>query len=368
MTLYPFVFSNNPKYRVSRHVLFWVLWILYYTTEVTIYRYQELHQTLGLSLISSLTEQCITTPLDIIFCYSIIYFLLPRFLFKGEFLKLSIGWLLLSVIFFYVFMLCSIYLLPTVRQGWFHLPARKAPINWYWSFFGLFASINMEGGLAAAIKLGKMWYVKASEVELLKREQQRIEPELQQGKIHPAFLINTLNKIELLAQEKPLVIPGVIGKIKNLLLYAIYDNGASKVSLEKELKLLEEYVELERAGSKEIAYINFKVIGDPKNKNIAPFITLPIVENSFRQLSSLNVPQKYIDLNVLVEQNLFNLDVAFSKPIDTSTLTNGGSVLLQNIAKRLNLLYPQSHSLKILIEPERIQVKMAINLNGAIVV
>ena len=368
MTLYPFVFSNNPKYRVSRHVLFWVLWIMYYTAEVTIYRYQELHQTFRLSFFSALTEQCFTTPLDIIFCYSIIYFLLPRFLFKGEFLKLSIGWLLLSIIFFYVFMLCSIYILPIIRQGWFHLPARKAPINWVWSFFGLFASINMEGGLAAAIKLGKMWYVKASEVELLKKEQQRIEPELQQGKIHPAFLINTLNKVELLAQEKPLVIPGVIGKIKNLLLYAIYDNGASKVSLEKELKLLEEYVELERAGSKEIAYINFKVIGDPRNKNIAPFITLPIVENSFRQLSALNVPQKYIDLNVLVDQNLFNLDVAWSKPIDTSTLTNGGSVLLQNIAKRLNLLYPQSHSLKILIEPERMQVKMAINLNGAIVV
>jgi LytS/YehU family sensor histidine kinase len=321
-----------------------------------------------LSFNSGITEVSITTPLDIIFCYTIIYYLLPRFLFKGEFLKLALGWLLLSVIFFYVFMLCSVTLLPLIRVGWFHLEPRKTPINWYWSFFSLFASINMEGALAAAIKLGKMWYVKASEVELLKKEQQRIEPELQQGKIHPAFLINTLNKVELLAQEKPIVIPGVIGKIKNLLLYAIYDNGASKVSLEKELKLLEEYVELERAGSKEIAYINFKVIGDPRNKNIAPFITLPIVENSFRQLSALNVPQKYIDLNVLVDQNLFNLDVAWSKPIDTSTLTNGGSVLLQNIAKRLNLLYPQSHSLKILIEPERIQVKMAINLNGAIVV
>jgi LytS/YehU family sensor histidine kinase len=91
------------------------------------------------------------------------------------------------------------------------------------------------------------------------------------------------------------------------------------------------------------------------------------VENSFRQLSILNVPQKYIDLNILVEQNQFNLDIAWSKPIDTSTLTNGGSALLQNIGKRLNLLYPQSHSLKILIEPERFQVKMIINLNGAIV-
>ncbi len=366
MTLYPFVFSNNPKYRVTRHVLFWVLWILYFTIESTIGRSQK--YPLSLSFFSSITEVSITTPMDIIFCYTIIYFLLPRFLFKGDFLKLALGWVFLSVVFFFAFMLFNVTAGVHIREQWFGLQPRTSPINWYYSFFSLFAIINMEGGLAASIKLGKMWYVKASEVELLKKEQQRIEPELQQGKVHPAFLINTLNKVELLAQEKPTIIPGIIGKIKNLLLYAIYDNGASKGSLEKELKLLEEYVELERAGSREIAYINFKIIGDPRNKNIAPFITLPIVENSFRQLSALNVQQKYIDLRVLVDQNIFNLDIAWSKPIDTSTLTNGGSVLLQNIGKRLNLLYPQSHSLKIVIEPERFQVKMAIDLNGAIVV
>ncbi len=368
MTLYPFVFSNNPRYRITRHVLFWLLWILYYTADATINRYEMQHYPFWQSFFSSITEVTITTPIDIVFCYCIIYFLLPRYLFKAEFVKLAFGWVFLSVLFYFIFMLLSYYILPIVRQGWFGLRPRTTEFNWYWPFFSLFSSINMEGGLAAAIKLGKMWYIKASEVELLKKEQQRIEPELQQGKIHPAFLINTLNKVELLAQEKPLVLPGVIGKIKNLLLYAIYDNGASKVSLEKELKLLEEYVELERAGSREISYITYKVIGDPKNKNIAPFITLPIVENSFRQLSAFNLQQKYIDLRVLVEQNVFNLDVSWSKPIDTSTLTNGGSALLQNIGKRLNLLYPQSHTLKIVIEPERMQVKMAINLNGAIVV
>ncbi|MGB8192413.1 MAG: histidine kinase [Chitinophagaceae bacterium] len=364
MTLYPFVFSNNPRYRVTRHVLFWVLWILYYTVESTIARSQK--YDLGLSFFSSLTEVTITTPLDIAFCYGIIYFLLPRFLFRGQFFTLAIGWLLMSLLFFFAYMLFNKTAGPVIRQSWFGMVPPTSPTNWAWMFFNLFATINMEGGLAAAIKLGKMWYVKASEVELLKKEKQRIEPEMQQGKIHPAFLVNTLNKIELLAMEKPTVIPSIIGKIKNLLLYAVYDNGASWVSLEKEMKLLEEFVEIERAG-RDLVYINFKMIGDPRNKKIAPFIALPLVENSFRQLSALSVPQKFIDLNVLVEQNQFNLDIAWSKPIDTSTLTNGGSALLQNIGKRLNLLYPQSHTLKILIEPERFQVKMAINLSGAIV-
>jgi sensor histidine kinase YesM len=345
--------------------LFWLLWILYYTVESTIARSQK--YDLGLSFFSSLTEVTMTTPLDIVFCYGIIYFLLPRFLFRGQFLTLATGWLVMSLLLFFLYMLFNITVSPIVREQWFGMEPRTSPINWTWSFFSLFATINMEGALAAAIKLGKMWYVKASEVELLKKEKQRIEPEMQQGKIHPAFLVNTLNKIELLAMERPAIIPDVIGKIKNLLLYAIYDNSASRVSLEKEMKLLEEFVEIERS-SRDLAYINFKLIGDPRNKKIAPFITLPLVENSFRQLSAMTLPHKFIDVNVLVEQNQFNLDIAWSKPIDTSTLTNGGSMLLHNISKRLNLLYPQSHSLKILIEPERMQVKMGINLSGAIVV
>lgn len=364
MTLYPFVFSNNPKYRVTRHVLFWVLWILYYTVESTIKRSQK--YDLGLSFFSSLTEVTISTPMDITFCYAIIYFLLPRFLFRGQFFTLALCWFLFSLLFFFTCMLFYKTAVPVIRYEWFGMTPPTSPVNWTWMFFNLFSTINMEGALAAAIKLGKMWYVKASEVELLKKEKQRIEPEMQQGKIHPAFLVNTLNKIEQLAVEKPAVIPGVIGKLKNLLLYAIYDNGANRVSLEKEMKLLEEFVEIERAG-RDLVYINFKMIGDTRNKKIAPFIALPLVENSFRQLAALSLPQKFIDLNVLVEQNQFNMDITWSKPIDTSTLTNGGSVLLQNIGKRLNLLYPQSHTLKVFIEPERFQVKMAINLNGAIV-
>jgi hypothetical protein len=316
---------------------------------------------------SSLTEVTMTTPLDIAFCYSIIYFLLPRFLFRGQFLMLAMGWLISSLVIFFIYMGFNQTISPIIREQWFGFEPRTSPLNYTWMFFTLFATINMEGGLAAAIKLGKMWYIKASEVELLKKERQRIEPEMQQGKIHPAFLVNTLNKIELLAVERPAIIPVVIGKIKNLLLYAVYENGGSRVSLEKEMKLLEEFVEIEREG-RDLTYINFKMIGDPRNKKIAPFIALPLVENSFRQLSALNVPQKFIDLNILVEHNQFNLDIAWSKPIDTSTLTNGASALLQNISKRLNLLYPQSHTLKVLIEPERFQVKMAINLSGAIVV
>src|SRR5215216_4004790 len=125
MTLYPFVFSNNPKYRVTRHVLFWLLWILYYTIESTVLRSQK--YDLSLSFFSSLTEVTITTPMDIAFCYGIIYFLLPRFLFRGQFLTLAVGWLLLSLVFFFMYMLFNQTAGPVIRENWFGLQPRVSP-------------------------------------------------------------------------------------------------------------------------------------------------------------------------------------------------------------------------------------------------
>jgi hypothetical protein len=78
-------------------------------------------------------------------------------------------------------MLCSITFLPVIREGWFGLYAERDPINWVWSFFSLFASINMEGGLAAAIKLRKDVVCEVQRW-VIKEEQQRIEPELQREK------------------------------------------------------------------------------------------------------------------------------------------------------------------------------------------
>src|SRR5258708_10725518 len=104
----------------------------------------------------------------------------------------------------------------------------------------------MEGGLAAAIKLGKMWFIKQQELDLIKKEKQKIEPQLQEGKMQPVFLLDALDRVEQLSVVKPSLIPGMVKKIKNLMLYVLYENNMARGSLEKELVLLEEYLVLEK--------------------------------------------------------------------------------------------------------------------------
>ncbi|HMH34500.1 MAG TPA: histidine kinase [Puia sp.] len=364
MNVNPLVFSNNTKYRVTRHVLFWLSWILYFTIFMTLSWMEKF--PFWKSFLASLPEETLPMPLDMIFCYSIIYFLIPRYLSKGKYIQMVLWWLFFSVLVMMGYRLYNIYVIPHVRAA-FGMPYYSSHSkSFWWEFFYMFSQINMEGCMTAAIKLGKMWYIKQQELDLLKKEKQKIEPQMQSGKIQPVFLINALNKVGMLSAVKPTVIPGMIQKIKSLLLYIIYDNNLSKVKLEKELKLLEEYVELEKEGSDEKLNVSMKVIGNTSGEQIAPFIIIPLAENSFRQLSSLDLKDKFIDLEIRISEGVLYMLVAWSKPVDSSTLANGGNAFLNNIAKRLELLYPQSHELKVVIKTNQFIIDCKIDLHGAI--
>ena len=303
--------------------------------------------------------------MDIVFCYSIIYFLLPRYLYRGHYIKMILLWLSFSVLFILAFRAYNHEVVPYIRLA-FGLPPPVFAKSVSWSFLNLFYQINMEGGLAAAIKLGKMWFVKQQELDLIKKEKQKIEPQLQEGKMQPVFLLDALDRLEQLSVTKPSVIPGMVKKIKSLLLYVIYENNMASVRLEKELTLLEEYIELEKTGMAENLRVIVKIIGHTAGERIAPFIILPLVENGFRQLSRLELPDKFIDIGIRVESGNFHLKVGWSKPIDSSTLVNGGSLSLQNIGKRLQLLYPESHELKVVITTDQFIIDLKVNLNRAI--
>lgn len=363
MTVNPFVFSNNPRYRIARHSLFWLLWIAYYTAFRTLYWQGE--YPLGRSFFSSLVEVVLTTPLDMLFCYSIFYFLLPRYLYKGRYLTMCLLWIVLGLLFIATFQAFSHYIVPVIRKP-FGMPPPPPVRNAYLRFLDLFYQVNLEGCLAVSIKLGKMWVIKQEELDLIKSEKQQMEPHLQEGEMQPVFLLDAFDRIERLSVIKPALIPGMIKRVKSLLLYVIYDNNQPNVSLEKELMLLGEYVELEKSGMGENLQVLVTIIGNAKDERIAPFIILPLVENGFRQLSQLNLTEKAIELEVRVHDGDFRMKVGWSKPIDSSTLVNGSSLSLQSIGKRLNLLYPQSHEFRVVITSDQFSTYLKMDLRRAI--
>ena len=149
-------------------------------------------------------------------------------------------------------------------------------------------------------------------------------------------------------------------------MYVIYDNNQARVRLERELRFLEEYVDLEIAGSEEKVKVTMNIKGNMAGEHIAPFIILPLGQNSFRQLSLLDLADKFLDIDIHLAEGRLFMKVAWSKPVDSSTLVNGGNTSLQNIDNRLNLLYPQSHELKIIIKTHQFIINCRIDLHAAI--
>jgi hypothetical protein len=362
MNVNPLVFSNNPRYRIARHSLFWICWVLYDSifTALSYSRTVSFWKVLP----GALLEEVGSIPLDMAFCYSIIYLLIPQYLRRGKLVQMGILWLLFSVLFVASFRYYSMHIMPLLRH-FDGLPKMGKDPGFIWDFFSLFSQVNMEGCIAGSIKLGKLWSVKEQELSLIKKEKQKIEPHMQEGRMQPVFLINALERVAQLSLKVPALIPGMVSRIKQLLLYVIYENNQASVSLGKELKLVEEYVELEKTGMENLT-VAVRITGNVEDERIAPFIILPLVENGFRQLSMLDLPSKVINLDLSVSEGSLLLKLAWSKPIDSSTLANGNNVALQNIGRRLDLLYPQSHELKVVITSDHFIVDLKIELHRAI--
>ena len=369
MNINAFVFSNKQNYRLGRHALFWFTWIFYYALSSAIIMNAE--YGFARSFFESFTEVAQSTPLDMCFCYFIIYFLFPKFLYKGKYLSMLFLWLIGSVIEISLYLVNYHLVFPHIR-GWFGFPLGNSASKNFWSFsnlyslFFLFSQINMEGCVTASIKLGKLWYIKQQEIDLMKQEKEKIKPVTEKELIQPAFLSDLLTRMEIIANEKPLVAVESIKKIKHLIFYILYDNTSSQVPLHKEFTLLQEYIDLEKLTAEKEINVYVSINNPPLHETIAPFIILPLVENAFKQLSTYNLKNPSLGVNITLQNEIINIKLVWSKPIETSSLTNGRNIILHNISKRLELIYPQSHELKMMIETEKVFIDLKINLKKAI--
>lgn len=275
-------------------------------------------------------------------------------------------WLLASFAFIVFYELNSIFISPYIESVFGMSQPTPIKPNYAYDFFILFSQINMEGCVAASIKLGKLWYIKQQEINLITQEKENIKLHEANSDLHPAFLTDLLNRMEIIANKKPAVAAQSMKKIGHLLLYILYENTSSKVPLNKEIALLQEYIELEKLTAEKNIEVNVLIKALPTYETIAPFILLPLVENAFKQLNSYNIHNPLLVVKVLLQNEIIDLDISWNKPIETSSFTNGRNFILQNISKRLDLIYPQSHDIRMTIEPQKIVVLLKINLKKAI--
>ncbi|HMQ63554.1 MAG TPA: histidine kinase [Flavilitoribacter sp.] len=203
-------------------------------------------------------------------------------------------------------------------------------------------------GLSAAYVLGK----NHAEGEKLKSRlrQENLESELNylKAQVHPHFLFNTLNNIYAMAeQEESRETAEGIARLSGLLRYVLYDCKAEQVLLEKEVDFLGNVIQLQRlrlADDDDIA-IAFNMNGDYRGRRIAPLLLMPFVENAFKHGIDLK-RSSFIRIDLEVQGDGLRFRVANSSFNGQEPGKTPG-IGLQNVRRRLELLYPGRHQLEV---------------------
>jgi sensor histidine kinase YesM len=306
-----------------------------------------------------------STPIDMSFCYAIIYFLFPRFLFRGMYVKMVMLWFLFAVICFFISRGFNMYIVPHLH-AYFGMKPSKMGDSLLWAFFFFFLYFNMEGCTAAAIKLGKMWYIKKRENDVLTNQKEQMEAFMHKDKSQSHFLFHTFSRVQDIATASSREVAGMIASLQKITLFTLSEYQYTQVDIEKELQIIQEFIGLERQGTRLFGNYSLEVTGDISGKKVASFILLPLVENIFSQLVNKNDETDFVRIRVSVIKDILKFEVENSKPHQTSTLTNSKRDTIYQIKKRLNVLYPGSHQLSVMIRTELVRTSLEINL-GSIV-
>ncbi|CAL2060407.1 sensor histidine kinase [Tenacibaculum sp. 190524A05c] len=186
-----------------------------------------------------------------------------------------------------------------------------------------------------------------------KRRQEVKEAELKllKGQLNPHFLFNTLNNLYGLSVVKSDKLPNLMLKLSDLLRYSLYETRESFVSLQKEMSYLENYISLEKLRLEEQADISFSISGIRNDKKLAPMLLIVFVENAFKHLAPTEGEKSTVNIDIHIAENelVFKCENSFDIHSDKGeNLEKGKSGIgLVNVKKRLDLIYPEAHSLKI---------------------
>lgn len=179
-------------------------------------------------------------------------------------------------------------------------------------------------------------------------ENKRMDAELSflRMQMNPHFLFNSLNSIYSLSLKKNDDAPTAILKLSEMMRYMIYEreDEEHKVDLEKEIHYLENYVGLQKIRFRDKLHVDFMIEGTVAGKKIVPLLLLAFVENGFKH-GLLTDPQFPLQIHLVVEGERLLFNVKNKKNLDNKDFTGG--VGLDNVKRRLVLLYPGKHQLTI---------------------
>lgn len=362
---YPFLFSDSTRHRIARHVTYWVVWAVF---QGFLYSFIAVGGGFSyfLRLQSSFVESAIYLIPHMTVSYMLIYFVIPRYLLKQKYFATIIWVIFLFIAAAAISSLLSLTLIEWVRvkiMGNNYLRSARSGNITLSIFLGLMAGLRGAitiGGISAAIKLMKHWYVKEQRNLILQRENMEAQLQVLKAQIHPHFLFNNLNNIYSHTRSSSPVASKMLLELSDILRYILYEGNQSQVALHKELKLLRDYIELEQLRYGNELEVTANYPSDVEHYSIAPLILLPFVENCFKHGASRMLDKPWVSLQLHISNDTLHMKLLNGKVEEPATHRPG--IGLRNVKERLALLYPSQHELQMINEPDVYIVNLKVTL------
>ena len=400
MTRQEFIFSDHRQHQFSRHVIFWVIWWLAYallfhiplmelkgwglSREAAPATFRDVEK-IGwvLYAIKTLTFNCLLSILipQAILTYTVLYWILPNYFYRKQNILITVAVLIIISI---------AYFLVATQFRWFAVMGNQVfglqprTITWYDFTLSVSRSVlRLELnslpvliGTAVMIRLIKRWWLKQQETEQVAREKTKAELQLLKAQVHPHFLFNTLNNIYFFSLSRSPKAPEMITKLSGLLHYILNECSQTLVSFDKEIKMIQDYLSLEKIRYGDDMNMSVELPSNPTNVMIAPLLLIPFIENSFKHGASKMLSHPYVSIRITVENNILHFFISNSRPHEEDSIgaktympnspelraLKQGNIGLKNVRKRLELLYPSDHELNIIEEPGSFTVYLKIKL------
>ncbi len=337
------IFGN----RIAQHVLFWVAQLVFYGV---------IYGSYADNYSQTFYEESIYLPVKIVFTYLVLYFLLPAFLLPGKYLQFLVWFGVAS----FLGGLVQRYIAFNFDYPIYYPEALRDPFMYFPKISKLIAAIYPPMFMAMAIKLLKFWYANREAQQILQQEKLEAELKFLKTQIHPHFLFNTLNNLYALTLKKSELAPTMVLKLSELINYMLYECRGEEVLLEKEIKFINNYVDIERLRYGDKLEVEIMVRGNAHGRTIAPLILLPFIENCFKHGASLELDQSWVkvDIEILPDRMLFKIE---NNKVASHGIQQSDGIGIANARRRLALIYPNRHELKILSGDETFLVILTIN-------
>ncbi len=216
-----------------------------------------------------------------------------------------------------------------------------------WQVILFMTFIALICGIVALVIRGFItWFEEIKLKEELRQKNHETEMALVKSQLDPHFLFNTINNIDVLILKNPIDASDYLNKLSDIMRFMLFETKPDKIPLAKELEYIEKYIALQKIRTANAHYVDFRVTGKVEHQTIAPMLFIPFIENAFKHTSNKKVEHAItIHITVSAETIEMNCENKYDPSRKSKQENSGlGNELIQ---KRLNLIYPEKHTLEV---------------------